>query len=216
MSEEIKVVAKPSLFGMIFSPTEQLQRIKAKPLIWGAMGIISILSAIASYFMTSAISYQEQFSEFQDLEMLMKISNAIGGLFVPIFSVLFSSFIYWIIIKIARSETMFKQLFSMNTYIMFIYVLGELLNGILTPLLNGDGMTYITSLASIVDAEGATLGLLRSIEVFTIWGVILSAFGLHIVGNLSKRAAWIISIVFYVLFAIISIIGASFESMIGV
>jgi hypothetical protein len=99
---------------------------------------------------------------------------------------------------------------------MFIYVLGELLNGILTPLLNGDGMTYITSLASIVDAEGATLGLLRSIEVFTIWGVILSAFGLHIVGNLSKRAAWIISIVFYVLFAIISIIGASFESMIGV
>jgi len=204
---------------MIFSPTEQFQRIKEKPSIWGAMGLISILSAIAYYFMAAGTAFQEryeQYSELPNVEIIVKVINAIGGLFAPILSVLFGTFIYWIIIKIARSEATFKQLFSMNTYIMFISILGELLNGILTPLLNGDGITFFTSLASIADAEGAALGLLRSIEVFIIWVTILSAFGLHIVGHLSKRAAWIIAIVFYVLFVIFNVIGASFESMIGV
>lgn len=216
MSEENKVVEKPSLFGMIFSPTEQFHRIKEKPLIWGAMGIVSILTAIGTYFMAMGVDMSE-FENLPGMEVFTQVTYGITGLFTPIFSVLITSFIHWIIVKIARSETTFKQLFSMNTYIMLIYALGTLLNGILTPLLDGDGKTMFTSLASIIDAEGAVLGLFQSLEVFAIWGsVILTAFGLHIVGNLSKRAAWIVSITIYVISTLLLMIGTALGTMAGV
>lgn len=216
MSEENKVVEKPSLFGMIFSPTEQFHRIKEKPLIWGAMFIVSILTAIGTYFMAMGVDMSE-FENLPGMEVFTQVTYGITGLFTPIFSVLITSFIHWIIVKIARSETTFKQLFSMNTYIMLIYALGTLLNGILTPLLDGDGKTMFTSLASIIDAEGAVLGLFQSLEVFAIWGsVILTAFGLHIVGNLSKRAAWIVSITIYVISTLLLMIGTALGTMAGV
>lgn len=215
MSDESKVIEKPSLFGMIFSPTEQFQRIKAKPLIWGAMGIISILFAIGSYFLSMGVDLSE-FENIPGMEVVTQITSAITGLLTPIFSVLLISFIHWIIIKIARSETTFKQLFSMNTYILFISALSILLNGILTPLLDGDGVTMFTSLASVIDAEGATLALFQSLEVFAIWNLILSAIGLHVVGNLSKRAAWIVTITIFVISTLLLMISAALGSMVGV
>lgn len=215
MSDESKIIEKPSLFGMIFSPTEQFQRIKAKPLIWGAMGIISILFAIGSYFLSMGVDLSE-FENIPGMEVVTQITSAITGLLTPIFSVLLISFIHWIIIKIARSETTFKQLFSMNTYILFISALSILLNGILTPLLDGDGVTMFTSLASVIDAEGATLALFQSLEVFAIWNLILSAIGLHVVGNLSKRAAWIVTITIFVISTLLLMISAALGSMVGV
>lgn len=216
MSEEYKAVEKPSLFGMIFSPTEQFQRIKEKPIIWGAMFIVSILTAVGSYFMAMGID-TSQFEDIPGMDVFTQVTYGFIGLFIPIFSVLITSFIHWIIVKIARSETTFKQLFSMNTYIMLIFALGTLLNGILTPLLDGDGETMFTSLASIIDAEGAALGLFQSLEVFSIWGsVILTAFGLHIVGNLSKRAAWIASITIFVIMTLIYMLGSALGAMAGV
>lgn len=215
MSEESKPMEKPSLFGMIFSPSEQFQRIKERPLIWGAMAIISILSAIGSYFMALGVELPEV-NGVQISKEFTQITAVFTGLLAPIFSVLIASFICWIIIKIARSETTFKQLFSMNTYIMFISALSYLLNGILTPLLDGDGVMLFTSLASIIDAQGTMLGLFRSLEVFAIWSVILSALGLNIVGKLSKPLAWAVSIGFFVIPTIFSMIGQGFGAMAGV
>ena len=150
------------------------------------------------------------------MEIFVQINSIIVGLLSPVFGVLISSFIYWIIIKIARSEATFQQLFSMNTYIMIISAFSILINGALTAILGGDGEVLFTSLGSLIVVEGAMAGLFNNLEVFTIWGVILSAIGLHKVGELSKGLAWTISIAFFVIAIIFSMIGAAFSASLGV
>lgn len=215
MSEEKQNVEKPSLFGMILNPTEQFEKIKKRPLIWGAMVIVTILTVIGSWLMSLGIEIQDDMG-IPNMEIFVQINSIIVGLLSPVFGVLISSFIYWIIIKIARSEATFQQLFSMNTYIMIISAFSILINGALTAILGGDGEVLFTSLGSLIVVEGAMAGLFNNLEVFTIWGVILSAIGLHKVGELSKGLAWTISIAFFVIAIIFSMIGAAFSASLGV
>ena len=58
--------------------------------------------------------------------------------------------------------------------------------------------------------------LLTSIEVFTIWGVILSAIGLQKVADFSKGLAWTIAIVFFAIGIIFTVIGVALSGMVGV
>lgn len=215
MSEEKQNVEKPSLFGMILNPTEQFEKIKKRPLIWGAMVIVTILTVIGSWLMSLGIEIQDDMG-IPNMEIFVQINSIIVGLLSPVFGVLISSFIYWIIIKIVRSEATFQQLFSMNTYIMIISAFSILINGALTAILGGDGEVLFTSLGSLIVVEGAMAGLFNNLEVFTIWGVILSAIGLHKVGELSKGLAWTISIAFFVIAIIFSMIGAAFSASLGV
>ena len=216
MSEERQNGAKPSLFGIILSPTEQFERIKQRPAIWGAMIIVTIITVIGSWLLSLGIELPEEVRELPGVEAVTKGGIIFTGLFTPILGVLISSFIYWIIIKIARTEATFQQLFSMNTHIMLISAISTLINGALTAVLGGDGETFFTSLGSLINVEGAAAEIFNSLEVFSIWVVILSAIGLHKVGELSKGLAWTISIAFFVIGVIFSMIGAAFSANLGV
>ncbi|PWA12188.1 YIP1 family protein [Pueribacillus theae] len=219
MSEETKI-EKPSLFGMIWSPSEQFERIKQRPKIWGAMVVVTILTIIGMWLQTLGVDIPELDGMPEDqlagIQVFTTITTIVMGLFIPIIGVLISSAIHLLIAKIARSEVSFKQLFSMNTYIMIISALSLLINGILMALVGGDPEKLLTSLGSIINVEGAMGGLFNSLEVFTIWEVILTAMGLHKVANFSKGLAWTIAIAFFVIAVIFSMIGTAFSGMAGV
>ena len=221
MSEEVKA-KNPSIWGMIWSPTEQFERIKERPKIWGALAIVTVLFVIGMYLTSlgdpMVIEGMPEIpeEELAAVSMFTTITMIITGLFTPIFGVLISTVIYLIIAKIARSEVSFKQLFSMNTYIMMISALSMILNGIGVALLGGTAGTMYTSLGSLIGAEGTMGALLTSIEVFAIWGMILQAIGLQKVANFSKGLAWTIVIVFFAIGIIFTMIGAAFSGMVGV
>lgn len=214
MSEEANHVKKPSLIGMITSPGEQFDRIKERPVIWGAMIILSIVSAISGWLQTLGLDLTDL--ELEDvpaeslpaLETFTQITATVTSLFLPLFSVLISSAIYLLIARIARSQVTFKQLFSMNTYIMVIVILGALLNGILIALIGGNEQLSYTSLGALINAEGAIGSLLNSIEVFTIWSVILTALGLEKVADFSKGWAWGVAVGFFIIGAILTMVLA--------
>jgi Yip1 domain len=214
-------VKNPSLWGIIWSPTEQFERIKERPKIWGALGIVTVLFVIGMWLTSLGTGITTGLEgipeeEMAAISMVGTVSMIVIGIISPIFGTLISAAIYLLIAKIARSEVSFKQLFSMNTYIMLISALSLIINGIGIALLGGKVDTVYTSLGSIISTEGAISGLLNSIEVFTIWGLILSAIGLHKVAGFSKGLAWGISIAFFVIGVIFSMIGAAFSGMVGV
>ena len=134
MSEEVKG-KNPSIWGMIWNPTEQFEKIKERPKIWGALAIVTLLFVIGMYLTSLGdpivIEGIPEIPEEQlaAVSMFTTISMIITGLFTPIFGVLISSAIYLLIAKIARSQVSFKQLFSMNTYIMMISALSMIING---------------------------------------------------------------------------------------
>jgi hypothetical protein len=211
-TEIITKELKPSLIGMFTSPSEQFERIKQTPKIWVPLLIVSILYAIGMTLMAlsldAATLIEQGVPEDQvDLALAFtKVTVAITGIITPIIGVLISSAIHLIITKIASSPVTFKQLFSMNTYIMVIGAAGVILNTAIRYAIGGNPEIYVTSLAGLLNQDKS--GILGSFEVFAIWSVIVTAIGLHKTGQLSKGLAWTIAIVFFLIGIGFALIGS--------
>jgi hypothetical protein len=191
---------KPSLLGMLWSPVEQFEKIRQRPTIWIAMLLVTVLTAIGTLLMmmgmdmSSVIGDGMSAEELALVEMFTKVTGAITGLFIPIFSVLISSAIVLAIAKIANKDVTFKQLFSMNTYIYFIPALGVLINGLIRMFIGGNAEILVTSVAGFINSDSSLLG---AIELFSIWHLLLFGMGLNKVARLSKGASWTITIIFF-------------------
>lgn len=217
LHEQVRA-AKPSLLGLIWSPGEQFDRMRANPRFWGPFVIVTLLTVIGMGLMAMGMSEElidEMLSvglseeEAAPLVMASQVGIVVTGLFMPILVIFISSAIYLAITKLAHKDTRFKQLLSMTTYVYFIGTLGLILNQLISYVIGGDPGVQVTSLASLVDVEGAMFGVLSSIEVFTIWSTILTASGLQRVGRLSRGAAWIVAIVFFLIGIGFTLIGFS-------
>ncbi|NRD78617.1 YIP1 family protein [Bacillus sp. BRMEA1] len=206
----------PSLLGMFMNPSEQFQRIKEKPKIWVPLIIVSSLYAIgmalmafsmdASVFIKSGVS-KDQAGVFLGF---MKVTVVVLGIFSPIIIVLITSAIHLLIAKFTSSSVSFKQLFSMNTFILMISAIGLILNMAIRQAIGGNPEIYLTSLAGLLNQDKS--GYLGSIEVFRIWSTILTAIGLHRTAQFSKGLAWTIAIVFFLIGIGFGLIGTSFQS----
>lgn len=220
MQEETQV-EKPKLLGMIWSPSEQFERIRELPKIWGALIIVTIITMIVAMAQAASVDV----TEFADIpgvdadsfKMFSMITAMVTGIFIPVFSVLILSAIYLLIAKIVRSEVSFKQLFSLNTYLYFISALGGIVNALVSLLVGGGepGVLY-TSLSSILGADGSLGTILTNFEIFTIWGVILTAMGLERVARFSKGVAWGVAIGFFLIGILFSLFSLAINGLVGV
>jgi hypothetical protein len=193
----------PSLLGMFTSPVVQFERIRQNPKIWVPLIIISILYVIGMIFMALSLDastlIDQGIPENQvDLVLgITKVTVAVTGVITPILGVLISSAIHLAIARIANSTVTFKQLFSMNTYIMIIGATGLILNTAIRYAIGGNSEIYITSLAGLLNQEKA--GVLGSIEVFGIWSLVMTSLGLHKTAHFSKGLSWAIAIIFFLI-----------------
>lgn len=201
----------PKLLGMFTSPSVQFERIKQSPKIWVPLIIISILYVVGTSFMAlsldaSTLIDQGVPEDQADLVLtISKVTVAVTGIITPIFGVLIRSAIQLAIARIASSTVSFKQLFSMNTFIMIIGAVGLILNMGIRYAIGGDPEIYITSLAGLLNQDKA--GVLGSIEVFGIWSAVLTALGLHKTAQLSKGLAWTIAIIFFLISIGFALVG---------
>lgn len=220
MSEET-MEQKPSLIGMITNPTEQFERIKERPVIWGAMGIIIILFMIGMWLtflgvdLTGEISNEMGVEIDEELEGFIEffenVGIFLGGIIGPIIGVLISSIIFLLVGKIVNSSVTFRQLFSMNTYIMIITALGVIVNGILFAIFGGESDIVFTSLGFIMNGEGPSGAIANHLEVFSIWNLVLTAIGLEKVARFSKGLAWAVPIIIFIVGMFFEIANASMQ-----
>ncbi|MEH7246399.1 Yip1 family protein [Neobacillus niacini] len=217
MESQTEIVTKgknPSLIGMFTSPGEQFERIKQVPKIWVPLLIVSILYVVGMTLIAMSMDVSTLIGEEipkEQVEIVLgfaKVTMIITGIITPIFAVLISSAIQLIITKIASSPATFKQLFSMNTYIMVIGAVGLTLNAVIRYVIGGNPEISVTSLAGLLNQEKA--GILSSFEVFSIWATVVTAIGLHKTAQLSKGLAWTIAIVFFLIGIGFTFIGSLF------
>lgn len=196
---EKEVEEKPKILGMVTQPTVQFKKIKQNPVIWMPLIIISLLMMVGAFITAMNIDYSNN-PEIQEAievigidEDVMIRSGAIlaglGNLILPGITALITTVIYLVISKVIKKQVSFSQLFSMNTYILFISAIGVLLNGLLSTVLTGDTSTLFTSLAYVIPTDNIMLeNVFAMIEIFTIWGLVLTIIGLQIVANFSKKS----------------------------
>lgn len=224
-NEENEVnVEKPSLLGMITDPRTQFERIRLNPKVLVPFIIVTVLTTIGMLLMMSQIDligddpYFNSMGEEELMYMTIftQITFVITGLLTPAISILISTVVYLIIAKIVKSAVSFKQLFSMATFIYIISVLSIFVNALaFLAISNPDPNLLLTSLNSLVEAEGALGAFLVSIEIFTIWGMILSAIGLQIVAKFSKGLSWGIVIGIFVIITSFSMVSIVVTDMLG-
>jgi hypothetical protein len=199
--EEIEKKPSPNLYKMFGKPSAQFELIDQNPRIWIPLLIITIIYILATTTKALLIRVEDLMLPGMTMEegefvlATAKAFVAISGFFIPIFSILIQSFVLYIIIKIFKKSTTFKQLFSMNTYISIISAMGLLVNNVLFTVTDGNNNGYLmTSLSGMFNNQSSILG---SIELFSIWEYILIAIGLQKVGKLSKSVSILIIILFF-------------------
>ncbi|HLR70193.1 MAG TPA: Yip1 family protein [Pseudogracilibacillus sp.] len=221
--ENDRQLESPSMFGMIMSPREQFEKIRQNPKVIVILITVTILAIISALLALESLdaTLEAEMMGFSEDELLIftiitQITTIVLATILPAIVILIAAAVYLLIAKIANTDVSFKQLFSMLAYIGFVTGLGGLLNGILTYFIAGsDPEVPITSLNSIIGMEGPLGVLFSSIELFSIWGIILTAIGLQVVAKFSKGLAWGIIIGFNVIMISIGMILVVIEQSLG-
>ena len=200
---------KPSLLKMFWRPKEQFVKIRSNPIIATPLIVVTVIYIMASMVKALLIRAEDLMlpgMTVQEADMVAataKAFTAMSGFISPVFTILFMTLIYFIILKIARKNTTFKQLFSMNTYIFVVQAVGLLVNSLLMMVIDSSSGSAITSLALF----NHDWSLLNAIELFTIWKFVLTAIGFHLVGQLSKSTSIILVIVLFIIQSSTTLLG---------
>ena len=200
---------KPSLLKMFWRPKEQFVKITSNPIIATPLIIVTVIYIMASMVKALLIRAEDLMlpgMTVQEADMVAataKAFTAMSGFISPVFTILLMTIIYFIILKIARKNTTFKQLFSMNTYIFVVQAVGLLINSLLMMVIDSSSGSAITSLALF----NRDWSMLNAIELFTIWKFVLTAIGFHLVGQLSKSTSIILVIVLFIIQSSTTLLG---------
>lgn len=212
VSSEVQEKGKPSIFGFITSPVVQFEKMKSTPVIWGPFLLVIVLTLATTLLAVYTPQAQETLQQQKEAgievnPIFSMIGGTVGGVIAIVATLAFTSLILFLIAKLGTGKTTYRQMFSMNLFVTFITAIGQLINTGVAALAHTSA--NVTSLNGLVGAKGAIGGVFTSIEIFSIWGLILTAVGLQKVANLSKAASIITVIVLFILGAAISGVGGA-------
>ncbi|OQR53267.1 Yip1 family protein [Bacillus sp. CDB3] len=197
---------KPSLFGMITSPGLQFERMKTSNAVWGAFWILVLLGAVASglaaYVSTltpEAIKLNKELGFDFPPAVTFGMGFGFGAVGTGI-SFFISAAVYKVLMMFMSNDTSYKKLLTISVYSSIISLLGLLINTVLALVLGGSGQEMYTGLGPIfASSSGVVKGIASNIEVFLIWGFVITWLGLQITAGLSKKKATILMVVFFIL-----------------
>lgn len=223
--------------SVLFNPTKTFEAIRERPTLLIPLVLLIVVSLTATFLVTQKVDWVEVAEEtlaaqnrpmsdddreraIDTMEKVMPISTLVGPLMAwPVFTLL-TALICLVGINALGGQLSYKQSFSTVVH----STMPQLLAGLLTiPVVLGresftffelQGGSFLKSnLGAFATEEtpGALRALMGSIDLFTLWGVVLLSLGLAIVGRLSKGAAAAVSIGVWVLWTLIMVGLASLQ-----
>ncbi|XJZ26534.1 Yip1 family protein [Bacillota bacterium Lsc_1132] len=208
---------KPSLLGMITSPSVQFERMKAKtpvaiPLIIMLL-IMAVTGVLVSYVSLGnpILKDAAATSGFKMPVGLTVGMGAVGSVFGGAIVFLIAAGFYKLFMVILGNDTTYKKLFTLVVFTSVISSLGLLINGLIALAVGGYEPIY-TSLAPLAGNNKMLSAILKNFDIFTIWYYVVLALGFQIVAGLSKNKAILVVVVVF----LISIGFSSLSGLIAV
>jgi len=230
-NESEALYEEPGLFRRVLwtitSPGRLMEELARKPRVLLGM-ILSAISLEALYLLrlplfkeslrSAAIASAKIMEEYtgqtmtaqmidKQLDSSVKIT-LISTPFSSIIGILFSAFIFFAILKIIGGQGRFKAYLSVVSYstiISSLYILILLGVSFITNSLHQE--ISLTSLATIApdDMSGTFLyGMLKGIDVFSIWRYCVMAIGFAEVSGLKKKFVYVIVAVVFIIGLVIA------------
>lgn len=215
-----EVVQKPSLLGMITSPSEQFERMKGKVKIAVPMIVLILSSAlllgIIAYFQTKTPEFTQKVTpEIAGYTSIFVIVAAVvGGIISMLVSYFVGAAVYKIIAMITGSDITYTKILAITVYASVIGLIGTLINVLLMLVIGGTEVSY-TSLAPLFEKGTVLYALGSSLNIFTIWQYAIIALGFQVAGEIPKNKAITIVVTLFVLTTLLSVGIVSLGSLIS-
>ncbi|MFD3449998.1 YIP1 family protein [Microbacteriaceae bacterium 4G12] len=197
--EEIK---KPSILGIILSPTIHFQRMREQAPLVIPLIILIILTIITS-FLTSYVSLNNPYMAEMNEEMGASVPKhmlllMIGGqaVFWGIIAIFATPIFYKNFMIFFSNDTSYKKLLAITVYSTIIVKIGMLLNGLAACALDDYEIAY-TSLAPLFTQNPVIHMIAQQFDVFNIWYFIILVIGMRIVAGLSRNKAIILIVIIF-------------------
>jgi len=194
------------LVKVLFEPTAVFERVRERPRFLAPFITLAVITVIivALQLPYTKAALAAQFAATPNMtpeqtQTGMKFA-AVGIVIAPIFFGLFlviNALILWVSTSVLGGEGKFATLLSVTTYASITYALLQVI-GVVVLTMRGPGS--VTSMLDLQpslgldllapDAKGFTLGLLRGINPFTLYGVFLTATGIAVTHKTSKGVAY--------------------------
>jgi len=232
---------KPNSFariiGVFFSPDETFASIARKPDWVVPLIVLLVLSIVSGVIMAKRLDFAAPAREAlesnkkmsaEDVEKAARISGSIGKVAsyaAPVFTVIVMLILAGILLLAFRlfgGEGTFLQAWSTTLYAYMPSVIKSIV--VLTVMvLKGGGPISPTALATLVRSNLGFLfdpkdnpmafALASSVDIFSIWVVILCIIGFSHVARVSKAKAAVIIISLWIVKVLLSLIGPALASL---
>lgn len=213
------------LLKVLYEPGEVFQRVAQKPsflMPFIGISIVQIVIGLVNLpFMKAAM--QAQMAQAPAGAPDPSRFAAIGLIFVPIaiaIALLIGGLLLWVLVSIVGGEGKFGTLLSVATYASVPSVI--LLSIVGVVILNLQGAQGLTSPQDMQPAVGLDLlvpgakgfmgAVLKGVNPFSIWGLVLTAIGVSTTHRLSKGSGYVVATLS---FAVGVLIAGVFGAMFG-
>lgn len=194
------------LVKVLFEPTAVFERVRERPKFLVPFLAICAVQ-IVIYFVNLPflkVGMQAQMAQAPAGGPDPSKFLALGGLFVPIglaIALVLGAFILWVLVSLVGGEGKFGTLLSVATYASVPSVILLAIVGTIVLRLQGTGQ--ITSPQDMQPALGLDLlapgakgflgAVLKGINPFSIWGLVLTAIGVSTTHRLSKGSGYVVA-----------------------
>lgn len=202
--EEEKVTTKPSIFGIITSPTLQFERMKEKAPIGLPLVLVLLLMTLATTLVAyvsldNPILNDPKLTGGMEIPVGVTLGMAAGGALIGgLISFYIIAGLYRVAMMIMGNDTNYKKLLSIVIFSSMISTLGVLVNGLIAFAVGGYEPNY-TSLAPLFSDNPLLKSIGTNFDIFNIWYYVVLGLGLQIVAGLNKTKAITLVIIVFLL-----------------
>lgn len=214
IKQEVEVTAsKPmgifkKILQIFISPSEVLNDVMEHPGL-----LMPLLYSSILMFLKQLITIPVQRINLQKLNDIYaqygmpvqtEISTAqsvISAVLSPVFLILswlFVSFVLWVLVKVFKGKSSFKQMLALYAHALIILVTGSLIAAPFNLILQTD-IVIFSPVAFIPNPDITSFIYLffSNLEFFTIWTMIIVAMGISLFNNFSKKKGFIIAFLYF-------------------
>lgn len=201
--------------GVLVSPTRTFEAIRERPTWLVALVVLVILSVVGGYLVAGKLDVEEvvresiadsgrQLSDEQldqavaIQEKLMPVLSIGGPLVIFPVACLLMALVFWVLLKMLGGEFAYKTSFATTIHGLMPNAISALLT-IPVVMARGElgyeevrsGILLASNLAAFAGEETGKglIALLASIDLFSIWSLVLLTIGFAVVGKVSRGKA---------------------------
>ncbi len=206
---------------VLFEPEAVFTRVAEKPRFWQPFVVLAVALVVIQILLLpyAKIALEPMYQAMPpDRAATARKFAGVGVAVWPIIYAIFmliNAGLLWVVVSLFGGEAKFSKLLSVATYASVTFVLTQVITLVIMMV---KGKESITSMEDLQPAIGLDLlipaggrfasNLLKGINPFSIWGVVLTATGVRVTHKLSKGSAYTVAIVCFLIALLVGVFFA--------